>query len=241
VGEVARPSPPLPSLKTGDETIAGLEEPLVDEIACELRVSASSMYAHLLRRDYKKYREVKAATEYLHLGRRQLLNANLSTDELQRLRQDLVDRLVQSSIQQGSDIVVRHPLYGALADVDAHEQVDERAWMSGVRMYKLGVELAYTDPATGKRPTGSTSILGASTHIQSPQGVQVSENDTKGTASLSALPIFYHIYIDLKAFVASACTLGETAELMFSLYNKSEKRFLTEEFCIILNHQGGKS
>jgi dedicator of cytokinesis protein 3 len=36
-GEKTKPSPPIPSLKAGDDTLRGLEEPLVDEIASALR------------------------------------------------------------------------------------------------------------------------------------------------------------------------------------------------------------
>ncbi|SPO35760.1 related to dedicator of cytokinesis protein 3 [Pseudozyma flocculosa] len=49
---------------------------------------------------------------------------------------------------------------------------------------------------------------------------------------------YFHVLLDLKAFVASPCSAGETAELYFSLYNRAESRFLTEEFCVILNHNG---
>lgn len=237
-----RPSPPLPSLKTGDETAAGLDEPLVDEIACSLRGSASLLYTYLHRRDYDKFHTVKAAIDELHLGRRQLLSGTLSTDELHQLRQSLVDKLVLVNIQQNLDIVVRHPHSGALADVGAHEAVDERAWMSAARMYKLGVELAYTDTTTGKRPLGAHSILGPSTDFPHPAHKKTSNQQTYGTNNQSsALPIFYHVLVDLKAFVASPCAPGETAELIFSLYNKSEKRFLTEECCIVVNHHGGKT
>jgi dedicator of cytokinesis protein 3 len=48
----------------------------------------------------------------------------------------------------------------------------------------------------------------------------------------------YHAYLDVRAFVASPCAPGETAELYFSLYNNQESRFITEEFCLVLNHLG---
>jgi dedicator of cytokinesis protein 3 len=54
-----------------------------------------------------------------------------------------------------------------------------------------------------------------------------------------ALPTnFYHVFLDVRAFVASPCAPGETAELFFSLYNKAEARFVTEEFCAVLSHHG---
>lgn len=49
---------------------------------------------------------------------------------------------------------------------------------------------------------------------------------------------FHHLFLDVKAFIASPCAVGETAELYFSLYNSTETRFVTEEFCVILNHLG---
>lgn len=49
---------------------------------------------------------------------------------------------------------------------------------------------------------------------------------------------FYHIFFDFKACVAHFCQPGEFTELYFSLYNKAEGTFLTEEFYIILNYNG---
>jgi hypothetical protein len=49
---------------------------------------------------------------------------------------------------------------------------------------------------------------------------------------------FYQVYLDMQAFVASPCSPGETAQLYFALYSKPEAKFLTEDFCAILNHNG---
>lgn len=49
---------------------------------------------------------------------------------------------------------------------------------------------------------------------------------------------FHHLFLDVKAFIASPCASEETAELYFSLYNSTETRFVTEEYCLILNHLG---
>lgn len=48
----------------------------------------------------------------------------------------------------------------------------------------------------------------------------------------------YHCLFDFRAFVASPCAPGETCELFFSLYSKTQSRFLTEEYCLVLNHNG---
>lgn len=49
---------------------------------------------------------------------------------------------------------------------------------------------------------------------------------------------FYHLLLDVRAIIASPCIPGETVEMYFSLYSKSDNRFLTEEYCLILNHLG---
>ncbi|KAG6378093.1 putative cytoplasmic protein [Boletus reticuloceps] len=50
---------------------------------------------------------------------------------------------------------------------------------------------------------------------------------------------FYHIFLDLRAFVGSFCAPGESAELFFSIYKHSDNpRFVTEECCVVLNHNG---
>lgn len=69
----------------------------------------------------------------------------------------------------------------------------------------------------------STNSAGHRTLLNSPQGTR---------------PKFYHVMIDVKSVSVGPCAVGETMELYFSLYNKSESRFLTEEFCVILNHLG---
>ena len=58
------------------------------------------------------------------------------------------------------------------------------------------------------------------------------------TASQAALEMYNHIFLDIRAFIASPCAPGETAELYFSLFSVKDNRFITEEFCLILNHLG---
>ena len=49
---------------------------------------------------------------------------------------------------------------------------------------------------------------------------------------------YYHCFLAVHAFIANPCAPGETAELFFSLFNRAENRFVTEEFCLVLNHLG---
>lgn len=220
----ARPPPPLPSLKCGDETAAGIAEPLIDEIACALREWASLLHVYLLRRQYSLFHAVRAHIDALHAGRRKLLSRNLAADEVVKLRKELIERLVEGNTVQGLDIIVRHPEQGGLVDVEIAE-ADEAAptAMSAARMFSTQVALAYKNATTTSgQPDNAASALEASPDFAAPP----------------ERAKMHHVYVELRAFVGSLCQPGETAELAFSLFNKSDTRFVTEECCIIVDHHG---
>ena len=58
------------------------------------------------------------------------------------------------------------------------------------------------------------------------------------SVQVSSRAKFFHIFLHLRAFVASPCAPGESVELLFSLFDKNEARFVSEEFCVVLNHNG---
>lgn len=49
---------------------------------------------------------------------------------------------------------------------------------------------------------------------------------------------FYHVFLELRTFVAQPCAPGATVELYFSLFNKTDARYVAEEFCVVLDHNG---
>jgi len=242
-----KPRPPRPSVKSSDETTSGASQPLVDEIASALREWHPLMFKHLQCRDYRLFEVVKAHIEALHLGRRQLLTHSLSVEEMSNLRRDCVIRLVQGNVAQGLDIIVRHPTWGALVTVDSDSEADARSWMGALRMYALQASLAYVNQDT----SAATTIAKTSALSTPPARSRLSMNPSSG---YPAFPLskgvantprptasFFHLYFELKAFVASPCAPGETAELYFSLYNKTTGQLVTEDFCAILNHNGVSS
>ena len=247
-----KPLPPRPSLKSGDDTASGAAQPIIDEIASALREWHTLMFQYLARRDYKLFHTVRDHIEALHLGRRQLLAQTLSTEETVHLRRDCVARLVSGNIVQGLDVIVRHPTWGALVTVDIEGEIDPRSWVSAVRMYAMQTSLAYMNvnqnpklstvgpavdyAAVVPLPTPANSAFPDYSRIKVQSRALGSLGpplpDRQSTAK------FYHMFLDVRAFVASPCSPGETAELFFSLYNKAETRFVTEDFCAILNHNG---
>lgn len=258
--EVLKPLPPRPSLKSGDDTASGATQPIIDEIASALREWHSLMFQYLARRQYALFHTVKSHIEALHLGRRQLLANTLSAEETVSMRRDCVARLVAGNMVQDLDIIVRHPTWGALVSVDVEGEVDPRSWVSAVRMYAMQTSLAYMNvpvdhfnfpknPSTEyytppsvpiptpaypvfpdvTRPRNSSRLIGSLAFPSSPSGGSAKPSPAK----------FYHIFLDLRAFVASFCAPAEVAELFFSVYKHSDNpRFVTEEFCVVVNHNG---
>ncbi|KAI9456498.1 C2 domain in Dock180 and Zizimin proteins-domain-containing protein [Lactarius psammicola] len=244
-----KPLPPRPSLKSNDETVSGAAQPIVDEIASALREWHMLMFQYLARREYQLFQTVREHIEALHLGRRQLLTQTLSDEETANLRRDCVARLVSGNIVQNLDVIVRHPSGGGLVTVDVEGEIDTRNWMSAVRIYTLQASLAFAD-ASGDGPKSLRSRqsldLYSTSPLPTPAHSAFPEYGRSKTSSLAGLPKspkelspkFFHVFLELRAFVASPCAPGETAELYFSLYNKSDARFVTEEFYVVLNHNG---
>lgn len=250
--QIIKPLPPRPSLKSGDDTASGAAQPIIDEIASALREWHTLMFQYLARRDYKLFHTVREHIEALHLGRRQLLAQTLSAEETINMRRECVTRLVSGNLVQGLDVIVRHPTWGGLVSVDVEGDIDPRSWVSAIRMYSMQTSLAYLSlssdemkpyihgPSTeyipgGPLPTPAHSAFpDLSGHARSrSQGCLGPPLQVKPTTAK-----FYHVFLDLRAFVASPCAPGETAELFFSLYKKQGTQFVTEEFCAILNHNG---
>ncbi|KAG6829556.1 hypothetical protein H0H92_004225 [Tricholoma furcatifolium] len=248
--QLIKPIPPRPSLKSGDDTASGAVQPIIDEIASALREWHTLMFTYLARRNYKLFHVVKEHIEALHLGRRQLLAQTLSAEETVNMRRECVTRLVSGNLVQGLDVIVRHPTWGGLISVDVEGDIDPRSWVSAVRMYAMQTSLAYMalsseelrphtlGPSTDYIPVGSlpTPVHSAfdPNHTRSrSQGCLSPPAPSKPPAAK-----FYHIYLEVRAFVATPCAPGETAELFFSLYKKQGTQFVTEEFCAVLNHNG---
>ncbi|KAG7446416.1 cytoplasmic protein [Guyanagaster necrorhizus] len=256
--QLMKPLPPRPSLKSGDDTASGAAQPIIDEIASALREWHTLMFQYLARRDYKLFHIVKGHIEALHLGRLQLLAETLSAEETVNMRRDCVTRLVSGNLVQRLDVIVRHPSWGGLVTVDVEGDVDERSWVSAVRMFAMQSSLAYLDVSVDESlsprpylvgssmdylssaplPTPAHSAFSDSTYPRNQNRIRPSGYLSPPIDSSPDTAKFYHVFLDLRAFVASPCAPGETAELFFSLYRHKDNQFITEEFCTILNHNG---
>ena len=89
-----KPLPPRPTLTSGDDTLSGAAQPIIDEIASALREWHALMFQYLAQRDYRLFHVVREYIEVLHLGRRQLLSQMLSSEETINLQRECIARLV---------------------------------------------------------------------------------------------------------------------------------------------------
>ncbi|GAA5944251.1 guanine nucleotide exchange factor DCK1 [Sporobolomyces koalae] len=229
-----RPYPPLPNLKCGDETARGMKEPLIDEIACALREWAHLLNTHLDRRDYQLFEAVKRRFDTLHAGRMRLLSNMLDLEDARALKSELVTCLAKGNIEQGLDIIVRHPTTGQLIDLDLGAGSTQEDWLSIVRLYATQVALAYNTPLPLlNRPLPLPSV-GA------PLAFEPSEPISPFCTAPSANPAsrLHHISVDYEGLSANIAAPGELVELHFSLFNQSDTRYITEEFCLVLDHNG---
>lgn len=243
-----KPSPPLPSLKCGDETACGVREPLVDEVACALREWAQLLYAHLAKRDYAQFHQIKREMDSLHQARRQLLSGALSRQESEQVRFDLVRRLALGNQAQGLDLIVRHPLHGSLVDIDTPGP----SWVSAVQLYSMQAKLANLTTLSEDRQHNTTRLStqtselfsalnsrgsGSKGHDRKDSALSMTRGGDQTSTTATAASLFYHIYLDVRQIEGTPCAPGEHLELSFSIYNASDRKFISEEFCVILTHQ----
>ncbi|WWD19564.1 hypothetical protein CI109_104025 [Kwoniella shandongensis] len=238
-GEAFKEQPPLPKLTAGDSTIAGQQWPLVDEIACAIREWYARLPTYLANREYRLFSTVMQHIDALFLGRRQLLSQTLSEDELVRVRRECVSRLVKCNVAQGLEVIVRSLEDGSVMVVDRERAYTGASWVGGITCYVYQVQLAYIDLIPLDSLFGkSLSLIEPRTTLSSRRPFSLITAKANGLSDSPATGLYYHLFLDVRAFIANPCASGETAELFFSLYNKVETRFVTEEFCLVFNHLG---
>lgn len=83
-------APPLPALKVGDDTEAGFDEPLVDEVSAALREWHGLLFGIFLSKRYTLFDELSGLLVKLERARRDLLSGLLTKSETIQLRREIV-------------------------------------------------------------------------------------------------------------------------------------------------------
>ena len=96
------------------------------------------------------------------------------------------------------------------------------------------VSLAYNSPTP---PFNLSSPLPSASH---PLLIDKTESSSpfSTSPSSSSATRFHHVLVEFKSLAATLASPGELVELYFSLFNQSDARYVTEEFCLILDHTG---
>jgi dedicator of cytokinesis protein 3 len=82
-------APPLPALKVGDDTEAGFEEPLVDEVSAALREWHGLLFGIFLSKRYTLFHDLSGLILKLERARRDLLSGLLTKSETIQLRREI--------------------------------------------------------------------------------------------------------------------------------------------------------
>ncbi|CAO3653315.1 unnamed protein product [Mucor hiemalis] len=210
------PPPPLPLARFDQSTVTGSSEPLVDEIAACVSDWNSLLYTYVNNRQYNTFHTVKEHINYLFQARRQLLDQALSREELIKLRREIVHRMVISNLEQQQDMIIRHPEKGYLLDAS-------NASISTI--YRMHYKYATLSKASAATTTANSQKLleNISDDISATNGPlsPLLLQNTPNQQPLSQQP-----------------KVGEYSELYFALYSASERKFLTEQFLVVLTYNG---
>lgn len=233
------PVPSLPLARFDQSTITGSSEPLVDEIGACVSEWNCLLYKYLEERRYAAFNAVRDQINYLFQARRQLLDQALSKEELARLRKDIIHRMVILNMSQDRDMIIRHPERGYILDANSTSlaTIFRMHWKytlsEHIPVTSMTLPLSRPSIASSSQTTTTTT---AADPLPSPQPQQQTTTPISTTTTKGAK--FHHLFLELKACVAHFCQPGEFTELYFSLYNREERRFLTEQFVVVLNYNG---
>lgn len=246
------PPPTLPMARFDQSTITGSSEPLVDEIGACVSEWNALLYKYLEERRYAAFSSVRDQINYLFQARRQLLDQALSREELGRLRKEIIHRMVMLNVSQGREMIIRHPERGYILDANSTslatlfrmhwkyalaEQIPitSISFVAPHRSSSTSAPLLSNPPsATTDTPPMATSTSGK---VPTPTSTTASQQSPTAASVVKGAK-FHHLFFDLKACVGHICQPGEYAELYFSLYNKADSNFLTEQFCVVLTYNG---
>ncbi|KAF7726957.1 hypothetical protein EC973_008152 [Apophysomyces ossiformis] len=240
------PPPPLPLARFDQSTVTGSSEPLIDEIAACVSEWNSLLYTYLEENRYAAFNVVRDHINYLFQARRQLLDQALSKEELSRLRKEIIHRMMIVNLSLNREMVIRHPERGYILDANS---------TSLAMLYRMHWKYAtseqppidsFLSAPTPSMPSPRLSIAASSPPLSQNSSLadlpSPAASQENGTSAGSIPPQkgakFYHLFFELKACLAYICQPGEFTELHFSLYNKAEGKFITEEFVVTLNYNG---
>ncbi|EGC38812.1 hypothetical protein DICPUDRAFT_27977 [Dictyostelium purpureum] len=177
----------------------------------------------LLMKYYKerKMNEYKVMKEYLSLlieWHSKIANHSTEAQEVREIKGKVINKIEQGRRLMGLDMIVRTP-----NSEPAHEK------NTGIiQLYRMHHELdtlKYSKFIQQQQSSSST--------LQQSQSLVTSPSNQSLASSTSSIP--NQIFLDLRVFM---CAVGEETELYFSLYNKNEGKFITEEFQVGLTNLG---
>lgn len=233
------PPPPLPFARFDQSTITGCSEPLVDEIAACVSEWNSLLYTYINKRKYQTFNNVRDHINYLFQARRQLLDQALSREELIKLRKEIVQRMVTCNMELHQEIIIRHPEKGYLLDTTntSLSNIYRIHWKYANQSKKSLSSNLELDTSVS---TGTINSINNMSHLNTSNAFLNNHMTSSSNNSASQLKggKFHHLFFELKACIAHICQPGEFTELYFALYSSIERKFITEQFVVVLTFNG---
>eukprot|EP00462_Mataza_sp_D1_P022450 CAMPEP_0175145732 /NCGR_PEP_ID=MMETSP0087-20121206/14951_1 /TAXON_ID=136419 /ORGANISM="Unknown Unknown, Strain D1" /LENGTH=1762 /DNA_ID=CAMNT_0016430545 /DNA_START=76 /DNA_END=5364 /DNA_ORIENTATION=+ len=223
-------------LAKGDEdndTKTMSAEVLLVEIDHSLRDWSESLRTHLVSGDVLGYRQIKERISALLELRRGFQNAKATPVSRAEYQADCIS-LIESSRKMQEGFMVPRKENTQVADT------------SNTSVIEL-VDLHRTMYASLKEEAGSASLNRARAKRKNkakatlPQLMKMTSSPNLGRMSAISEEKFpeaglFHLYLDVKMCLFQVP--GEETELHFTLYNNTLKRFVTENYVVLLTEQG---
>jgi hypothetical protein len=203
----------------------------MDRVSEGLRDWNVALKKCLVGRNYGRFHAIKARIDELYQLRRRLTCLPpLITQELQAEFHDIRDR-IDAVLNQGNRLTSRAESQDG-CQLDSDVGVDSNdSRMNVVTAFRRHAQVAGSDWSSLLQ-FGSRQSSDRDARRKAGQLARDSPSPSPASASN------YHILFDLKACVASICGRGETTELLFSLYNKTDGKFISEDFSVRLTFNG---
>ncbi|OZJ06955.1 hypothetical protein BZG36_00047 [Bifiguratus adelaidae] len=236
-----RRAPSLPLARFQDSTLAGMNEPLIDEIAACVKDWSAQLHRYLEQRQYERLNHVKDQINFLLQARRQLLLQSQSTEELTNLRKTVVQCMSVMNAYQGLSTIVRHPDDGYILDSTNTSFID--IYRTTFQYQKDNSNaLSKGQMQTGNRtsyPSASSSAL-ESLAIGTAQSKSGNKQSTVTNRNGSGKDLSgnNHLFLSFRGCAARICQAGESAQLHFCIYNAKDEQFVSEEYCLTLDEHG---
>ncbi|GAM25576.1 hypothetical protein SAMD00019534_087510 [Acytostelium subglobosum LB1] len=238
---------------------------VTNELAQVIREWGLLLMNYYKERRRSEYRIMKDRLSLLIDWHTKILSPSLTLEVREMLKDKVISKIEEGRRLMGLDMIVRTPTgepahegnTGIIQLYRMHQELDTSKSSNYVQrsMQQTFVNRSDSSNSLSSVPPMVAKRMSHIRHSQMPPLQQhhrksmlilkrESSDSGAGVSIASAAAVAslqqqqqqqFHIFLDLKIFM---CLVGEQSELLFSIYNKTEGRFITEEYQVGMTAQG---